>query len=300
MTTQLPDRRKSIGGSDIAAILGLSPWRTPVDVWLEKTSEEPIPEKEGIQLRFGHFAEEFVAQEYSRKTGRRVQKHNKVLIHPEYPYLTGNVDRLVIPQGAKIAAHHGKIRTDRLLECKTASAFMAGSWGESGTDEIPLYYMAQIHWYMMLTGCMWADVAVLIGNSDFRHYSIPADFMVQEMMVKRAVHFWEECVIGGGLPQSITSEDVLKLYPQSKAKAIEATESVLRALEQVVISKKAIKSREKNKSELEVMIKDFLKDNDTLTHNGQVIATWKTNRAGNRTFLTYERMDSNEQSTECA
>ena len=296
--TQLPDRRKSIGGSDIAAILGVSKWKTPVDVWLEKTSEDPLPEKDAIQLRFGHYAEEFVAQEYTRETGRRVQKYNKQLVHPDYPYLTGNVDRLVIQTGEKVASHQGNIRTNRLLECKTSSAYMAGEWGESGTDDIPLYYIAQVHWYMMLSGCEFADLAVLIGNSEFRDYTIQADKAIHEKILEKAVTFWEECIIGGGLPPSVSPDDIQKLYPRSQAKEIEATENIAKALDQAVLAKKAIKAREKSKDEWEMRVKEFLADYDTLTYQGQVLATWKTNKAGNRTFLTYERIDLNERSTE--
>lgn len=285
-----PDRRNSIGGSDVAAILGLSKWKTPVDVWLEKRSEDPIPEVDKIALRFGQFAEEFVAQEYSRKVGLKVQKHNRLLVHPEYPFLTGNVDRLVIPAGQKIAAFREEIRTDRLLECKTSSAHMAGEWGESGTDEIPLYYLTQVHWYMMLTGCRWADVAVLIGNNDFRVYHIPTDFGLQEMMLKKTVEFWEQYVIGGGIPPAVTAEDINRLYPVAKRQEIEANEILISQFDELLISKSAIKTREKNKESLEMKIKEFMGEKDTLTHNGQVIATWRADKNSRRTLRIYERM----------
>ena len=119
-----------MAGSDIGAILGLSPYKTPVDVWAEKTRRaEPV--RETLQMRFGTFAEEFVASEYSVITGRAVQRYTPMLRHPTAP-LIGHVDRLVIPEGQKRASHQREIRTDTLLEAKTASAFAAfreEEWG---------------------------------------------------------------------------------------------------------------------------------------------------------------------------
>ena len=83
-TTFHSDRLTGLGGSDIGAILGLSPYKTPVNVWAEKTRRaEPV--RETLQMRFGTFAEEFVASEYSAITGRAVQRYTPMLRHPYVP-----------------------------------------------------------------------------------------------------------------------------------------------------------------------------------------------------------------------
>ena len=109
----IDSRQSGLGGSDIGAILSLSPYRTPVDVWSEKTGRANGQE-ETLQMRFGTYAEAFVAREYTAKTGNAVQRFTSMLRHATAPVL-GNVDRLVIPRGAKIASHKTEIRTDLRL-----------------------------------------------------------------------------------------------------------------------------------------------------------------------------------------
>jgi len=88
-------RLTGLGGSDIGAVLGLSPYRTPYEVWLEKT-QRAEPFTGNLATRFGTFAEQFVADEYSHQTGHQVQRFNAMLRHPDAPII-GHVDRLVVP-----------------------------------------------------------------------------------------------------------------------------------------------------------------------------------------------------------
>ena len=88
-------RAKSLGGSDIGAILGLSKYRSAVDVWMEKTEKE-IAFKDSLPLRFGQFAEEFVASEYALATGLSLASHDFAVVHPDYQYMHGHIDRFVL------------------------------------------------------------------------------------------------------------------------------------------------------------------------------------------------------------
>lgn len=284
------DRRSGIGGSDIAAILGVSKWKTPSSLWLDKTSEEPLVDEDNIVLRFGHFVEEFVAQEYTRRTGLLVEKYNKELIHHKYNFIRGNIDRLVIPAGCKKASHKSEIRTNRLLECKTASGYTANQWGESGTDQAPIYYLTQVHWYMMLTGCEYADIAVLIGNNDFRIYTIKKDEKLQAAMLQKAVDFWQNCVKGDQMPLVVTQEDLDRLYPKSINKKVEASEALISQINDLKTYKDAIKKTEKQCFLIEKNIKEHMQEADTLVYNNKVLATWRTNKFGTRVFRLNERM----------
>ena len=154
------DRTKYIGGSDIGAILGLSKFRTPFEVWMEKTGKE-VQQKDSLLLRFGSFAEEFVASEYARATGFELLHDESIYIHPTHPMMSAHVDRFVLGNGLSKPA-------TRLLECKTANPFARGEWGEPGTDQVPMSYLCQCIWYMAITGIEQCDLAVLFGNSDFR------------------------------------------------------------------------------------------------------------------------------------
>lgn len=219
----LQTRRAGLGGSDIGAILGLSPYRTPVDVWAEKTGRAP-GQDETLQMRFGTYAEEFVAREYSAKTGRAVQRFTTMLHHAAAPVL-GNVDRLVIPDGAKIASHKSEIRTDRGLECKTASAFAsfnADDWGDEGTDQIPPSYLVQCATYMALTGCSFWDLAVLFGNQEVRVYNLQRDAELEGEIIARSTEWWDRHVVADVPPEPVNEADIKHLFPRTNGATIEA------------------------------------------------------------------------------
>lgn len=203
------ERRGGLGGSDMGAILGLNPYRTPFQVWQEKTGRAE-PFTGNLQTRFGKYTEEFVAREYCERTGRRVQRYNAMLRHPEAP-LIGHVDRLVVPDGAKRASYRSEIRTDRGLEAKTAHALAASrgdDWGEDGTDRVPSSYLIQCATYMALTGCEYWDLAALFGNSDFRIYHLHRDAGLEAMLIDEASRWWRDHVVADVPPD-----------PQSEAEA---------------------------------------------------------------------------------
>ena len=172
------DRMKYIGGSDIGAILGLSKFRSPLEVWMEKTGKES-KQKDSLPLRFGSFAEEFVASEYVRSTGSEVLHDQSAFIHPLHPMFCAHLDRLVLGDGLNCAP-------TKILECKTANPFTSGDWGDIGSDEVPMTYLCQVAWYQAITRIGQADLAVLFGNSDFRIYAIARDLELEELIVQKA------------------------------------------------------------------------------------------------------------------
>ena len=232
------DRLTGLGGSDLGAVLGLNPYRTPYQVWLEKTGRAE-PFEGNLQTRFGTFAERFVAAEYSAITGNRVQKFNSMLRHPDAP-LIGHVDRLVIPPGKQRAAHRLEIRTDRGLECKTAHALAAsrnGDWGELGTDQVPEHYLIQCAAYMALTGCPYWDLAVLFGNSDFRIFHLERDHEMETMLIGEASRFWRDHVLADVPPDPSSEAEARQRWSAHRPGAtVELDESVaedLRALARI-------------------------------------------------------------------
>jgi len=279
------ERLTGLGGSDIGAILGLSKFRTPVDVWAEKTGRI-APQESNLQMRFGTYAEEFVAQEYAAATGKRVQRFNPMLRHPTAP-LIGHVDRLVIPDGAKVASHKSEIRTDCLLECKTASAFAAmnaAEWGEAGTDQVPMAYLVQVATYRILTGCRYADLAVLFGNQDFRVYHLIRDADLEQMIIAKATEWWQRHVVADVPPEPVSDADVRLLYPASTpAKTVEATDEILQQLSVLRTAKEQAKAYEDAAEAAAVALKAALGDAEALTYQGQTLATWKSAKPSRRT-----------------
>ncbi len=253
-------RRAGLGGSDVAVILGLSPFRTEVDLWMDKTGRDTPDDlaARNRAVRFGNFGEQFVADEYTLTTGRRVHRYNTMLRLEGTPLL-GNVDRLVVPEGAKIAAHRGQIRTDRGLECKTANTFAAfdsDEWGRSGTDQVPPAYLIQCMTYITVSKIPTWDLAVLFGNGarddDFRVFTIRRDFDLEREIIARASEWWQRHVVADVAPAPVNESDVKRLFPRSQPRPIEADRETVEAVEKLRTVRQQLKTLETEKSVLEV------------------------------------------------
>jgi len=279
------DRLTGLGGSDLGAIFGLSPYRTPHDVWLEKT-RRTTPVVDGIHLRHGQWNEQFIADEYTRATGQRTQRYNALLRHPEAP-LIGHVDRLVIPEGAKTASYKSEIRTDLGLECKTASAFAAGrdsEWGPAGTDQVPQSYLLQVAAYQALTGCPQWDLAALIGNADLRIYHFNRDLELEGYLIEEASRWWRDYVVADTPPPPSSELEARQRWPgHSPGRALEADESLYTDLTLLARLKAEIRDYEKQEQALKDRILPALEDAEIITWAGKEITSYRANKASNKT-----------------
>lgn len=269
-------RKKGIGGSDAAAVLGFSPFRSPVDVWCEKTGRGE-PQEETEAMKIGSALEDFVAARYCEYTGRRVQRYNSMLIDGP---LVGNIDRLVVPDGEKIASYRRKIRTDTILECKTTSQL---SWDN---DEVPLYYQTQVQHYMGLAHMVEkADIACLfVRTKAIKVYTIPRDDVVIEYMRERLTQWWNEYVVGNKCPAPESEADCRKIWAQSKGVPIEADSAIVDAVERLQKIKEQMKALEAEETKERDKIAVFMGEADTLLDpSGEKILTYKSNKESSRT-----------------
>lgn len=285
MATFHAERLSGLGGSDIGAILGLNPWRTPYQVWAEKTgAAEPFTGN--LQTRFGSYAEEFVAREYCEQTGRQVQRFNPMLRHPTAP-LIGHVDRLVVPEGAKRASHKREIRTDLGLEAKTASAFATGrgtEWGESGTDQIPESYLVQIATYQALTGCPRWDLAVLFGNTEFRVYHLTRDLELEGYLIEESSRWWRDHVIAGVPPDPSSETEARQRWPgHQPGKVLNVDQDAMLLIKDLASVKRRLAEMGKEEQGLKDKLLPLLQDADTVEYAGQSLLTYRANKASQKT-----------------
>ena len=256
-------RTRGIGGSDIAAIAGVSPWATPLSVYLDKIGEAP-KQDETEAMRWGTILEDVVAREYARRhpeyTIRRV---NAVLQHPEVPYFIGNIDREI-----RRAGH-----PPMLLEIKTTSAWNAGSW----RDDVPDHVMCQVQWYLGILGWQTAVVAVLIGGQDYREIEIARDDEIIEQLQTIGRRFWEEHVIPrrAPAPEAGDVDTVAAMYPESNGQEIDLTplaQDVLREYDEARAIEEAARQR---RQAAEAKLKQLLGDHErALVGNRRV--SWPT------------------------
>jgi putative phage-type endonuclease len=284
----LAKRRSGIGGSDIAAILGLSTWKTAVGVWLDKTgqsTEDAVGNSEAAY--FGTLFEAEIAREYGRRTDRAVQRVNRILRHPEHEWAIGNIDRAVVSPGSRVrVAEDGGtlLGADGLLEVKTASMFKASEWGRDGDDDaVPLHYQAQVMWYLGITGQPWCDVTALIGGQRMVIRRIHRDDETIAAMLERAHEFWHRHVLTRKPPEPAKAQDVERLFPADNGEAIEATDDLLAAYNAAREAKARIAQAEADFESAIERIKLALGERSALTLNGRPLVTWKAAKPTRRT-----------------
>lgn len=259
----LDARRAGIGGSDVAPILGLSRWKTPYEVYLDKRGELPSQEDNEPML-WGRALEPVIRQQYAERTGRVVRLPETILVHPEHAFMLANVD--------------GVTDDRRVLEVKTART--GEGWGEPGTDEIPEAYALQVQHYLAVTGFVVADVAVLIGGSDFRLYEVPADTDLQGMLIDAEAAFWRR-VLDGVPPDPVTYEDARRRYGHSDAAGqVVADAEAYAAWADLCDARRIAKEvDEREQAAKAVLLRAFGEAGDTLTTDGKTLATWKLTKA---------------------
>ncbi|MCM1276023.1 MAG: YqaJ viral recombinase family protein [Lachnospiraceae bacterium] len=182
-------RRTGIGGSDAAAVCGLHPYKSLIELWADKTGR--LPEQEDNEaMRTGRDLEEYVASRFCEATGKKVRRRNAIFKHDKYDFITANIDREIVGENAG-------------LECKTTSAFAKSDF-ENG--EIPLYYLVQCRHYMNVMGYDKMYLAVLVMGRAFYWYEIPYDKTEGEALLQMEVAFWEKNVIPDARPEPDGSE----------------------------------------------------------------------------------------------
>ncbi|XEI32441.1 YqaJ viral recombinase family protein [Aeromonas veronii] len=208
-------RQLGIGSSDAAVAVGLSPYKCPLSLWLEKTARkapEDISQKEAVL--WGVELEPVLAQVYTKRTGYKVRRVNAVLQHPEHTFMLANLDREVVghPDGPGI------------LEIKTASYHSAPQWEEG----VPVAYQCQVLHQLAVTGHAWAEVAVLIGGQDFRIYRIERDEEKIGDLIRREAHFWQQ-VRQDWQPEPDGSSDAAAalgwLFPRDDGQTVDLSDS---------------------------------------------------------------------------
>ena len=277
-------RRTGIGGSDIAAIMGLSPWRSAVDVYLDKIGETKDT-GENEAMFWGNVLEDVVARHYATKTGAKVQRIGTMMQHPSKPWMLGNIDRAIVTPGSRARFDGGKLLgADGILECKTAGAFKAADWGnENDQDAIPTHYAAQCFWYMGVTGMEWCDIAVLIGGQRYLSKRIERDDEVIRAMEDRAEEFWHRHVLARIPPEPTSGSDAVKLFPRDFGTSIIANPKTLELLSRAQELKQQIEAleleldgdRKKGINGVIGELKAWMGGAAEITLGGQTLATWR-------------------------
>ncbi|CEN92956.1 YqaJ viral recombinase family nuclease [Paraclostridium sordellii] len=275
----LEARRGGIGGSDASSVLGFNPYKSSISVYLEKIQNnnlsKDLERKDGISLinknqfkeevsykmELGNKLEEFVAREFTLKTGKKVRNINGILKNDNYPFALANIDRAVVGEKA-------------FLECKVTNSFSKKLWKK----EVPMHYQIQMTHYMAITGATHCYVAALIGNEDLVIHKIYRDEELISKVMNLEKRFWDECVLGESLPNPDGSDDYSNMlqgiYKDSKKEELilfEKDDLMSRYDEVCELSKDIYKEKKTIEQYIQSQMKDY-----EVAYLGDRKITWKT------------------------
>jgi putative phage-type endonuclease len=265
-------RKKGIGGSDASVVCGINEYKSPVELWLDKTGQLPYSEA-GEAAYWGTQLESLVRMEFTKRTGIEVSPASQLLQSEEHPFMLANLDG--------VCKH--PIHGDCVFEAKTASAYKSGAW----EDKIPDAYMLQVQHYMSVTGYMGCYMAVLIGGNTFKWKFIERDDELISMLIQLEGDFWrhvQECnpppLDGSDASAKFLNERFPDSVPLSKAELPDTAADLILQYDSAC---EGIDRLTERKQEAENLLKQMLGDNE-IGNAGERLITWKT--------VIQERLDS--------
>jgi putative phage-type endonuclease len=253
-------RKKGIGGSDASVICGVNRWKSPVELWMEKTNKLPYQEA-GEAAYWGTQLESLVRNEFSKRTGIEVIQVNQLLQSEDYPFMLANLD------GICEHPNFGQC----VFEAKTSSAYRESEWKESIPDE----YVLQVQHYLSVTGYKGCYVAVLIGGNSFRWMFMERDEELIETLIQLEAEFWN-CVQHDAPPPLDGSASSAKFlsqrFPDSVPESkIELPENAAELIRQYDEAREQLELMEEKKQEAENLLKQMLGDNETGISGDRII-----------------------------
>lgn len=266
----LKARLQGIGASDAATAVGLNPYKSQLELWMEKTGRI-IPEQpsdvEDSPLLWGTVLEPIVAEHYAKRTGRKVRRVNAILQHAEHAWMLANLDREVIGDDEV-----------QVLECKTAGIYGSKLW----KDGVPEYVQLQVQHQLAVTGQKAADVAVLLGGQQLQIHRIERDDDLIERLIKLEQAFWHRVETDTPPPADASSSSDMALrilYPQDNGRVLDLTQdkSANQSFEAMLEVREQLDQLKQLESELKHQLQQTLGDACSATFNRGFISWKKSN-----------------------
>lgn len=282
----LKNRKKGIGASDMAGILGLSKWSTPVSVFLSKT-RDVVDFETGVTRR-GHRLEDFVLYCLNKDTRLLISSVPQTIFHPQKEFILCHLDAVAL-----LKDNLGQLEEDKIIEAKTQHLSQRNKWGAKWTDQIPEHIFIQAQYQLLVTGRNEVLIPVLFAKEEiFKSMTIALDihplnyknlydqynnlFEFQIYKVKRnedliiilfskAIDFWENHVLKNIAPEARNIEEIKALFPTpSVNKTIEANETDIEALILIRDKEEKIKEIESEIAKLQVPLMNKIQDAEFL------------------------------------
>ena len=259
-------RKKYIGGSDAASVVGLNDYQSPYALWCEKKGISPAFEG-NLRTEVGTYLEEFIAKKFEQETGKKVQNCNFSLINDQFPWALADVDRMVVGE-------------DALLEIKSTSSLNLKHYRNG---DYPARFYVQVMHYLAVTGKSKAYLAVLIGNNDFKTFEIERDEAEISALMEAEKQFYGYMQSGEEPPANAVDVESIELaHPSSNGESIQlfGQQNIMREYLEL---KERISALEKEADGIAAVLKQDMGDAEKGT-DGEYIVTW-----ANRTRTTFDK-----------
>ena len=239
----LLDRKKGIGGSDVAAIMGKSSWSTPLDIYNDKLNPIVVEEELDLDLKRGIRVEKYILQEYSENTNEVIETKLPPLVDKEYPFMRGNADARILGKNV-------------LVEAKSSKAPIS-MWNEG----IPEYYKTQVAYYAMLADAERVDIPVLFNNWTYGCFTYWRDYEFEARIKEAVINFWQNHIVKGIAPAPTSAEELQRAYPNIyEEKTIKADENIREIVSQLQETSTKRKELEKLEQRLKTDIQVYMGD----------------------------------------
>ena len=268
----LETRNKFVTATDLAAIVGADPWRGPMDVYADKAGllgHEPP----SLPMRVGTALEGLIAELYEARTENKVMANGLTLCHQPDSRLAATPDFWIVGDNA-------------LMESKVYGN--GTSWGEDGSDDVPVHIAIQCHGQMAATGAVRVDVAVLLERTQFRVFSVERDEEMVHALEQIAEQFW-----GGFVEKSLppapgdsTAKSIFATFPVARRPLAEATPEQGFVIASLAEVRAELSALEECKEALEKQLKGYIGDAEGLEWEKWKV-TWKNQ---SRKTVEWERL----------
>lgn len=272
-------RRSGLGASETAAVLGLSPWKTALDVYLDKTGPEPVADVETSEATaWGNLLEPVVARRTVRvhpELGKLVPTPG-LLAHPEHSWMLATIDFGLADRGSRSAP------VRELLEVKTTSVH---NYRANWIDGVPpAMIQVQCQQQMAVTGLDVAWVTCFVGGDSgpgrlAKPYPVQRSEAVIEQLITYGGAWWSEFVLAGKRPEPTFADrsKLAALYPADDSlDSVPVTDELETALADLLDARRRIKEEEEREAAAVFKLKTAMGSRTAIAGpDGDVLVTWK-------------------------
>lgn len=276
------DRTKFLGATDIAAVLGVDPYRSALQVSMEKRGEVDPPEVTAV-MRRGLRMEPLVAEMYSEEKGVSIVKAAPLMLGTAHAPLVASPDYYVTTPDGEVY----------LLEIKTHSPWLRETYGDEGTDAVPYKEIVQTQWQMHCSGLKRADIAVLFGLDDLAVFTVRYDPELGAAIEQTATDFWTRFVVGDEVPPAsapVDNELLARRYPESAENTVWASEEVSRAAADLRKTRRQLAELEAEADGLKAFLKQQMGEAAVLDCHDLGTITWRASKPTTRAKCDFKRL----------